>query len=96
MVTKKDIAVEAAKRLDCSILVSQDMLNVYLGVIQDTLLEWKDINLSWFGKLFIKKCVSRNWVNPKTKEAMVIPAYNTLKFKVSVPFNKEIRSKFPA
>ena len=95
MVNKREIAIAAAKALDCSIETAQDILNTYLGIIQQEILNGKDVNLTWFGKFSITKRAAKRWVNPRTKESITIPAYSTLKFKVSVPFNQKIKAEFP-
>ena len=96
MVNKREIAIEASKTLDCSIETAQDILNTYLGIIQQEILNGKDVNLVWFGKFSIAKRASKKWVNPRTQESIVIPAYSALKFKASVPFNKKVKLNFPA
>lgn len=95
MVNKREIAIAASKTLDCSIETAQDILNTYLGIIQQEILNGKDVNLTWFGKFSIIKRGAKKWVNPRTKESIIVPAYSTLKFKVSVPFNQKVKTNFP-
>lgn len=94
MVNKRDIAIAASKEMDCSIETAQDILNTYLGIIQEELLQGKDVNLVGFGKFSIVKRAAKKWVNPRTKESIVVPAYSTVKFKVSVPFNNKVKELF--
>lgn len=96
MVNKREIAIAASKTLDCSIETAQDILNTYLGIIQQEILNGKDVNLTWFGKFSIVKRASKKWVNPRTQESIMVPAYSTLRFKVSVPFNNKVKLNFPA
>lgn len=94
MVNKREIAAEAAKQLDCSIETAQDIFNTYLSIIQKELLQGKDVNLVGFGKFSIVKRASKLWVNPRTQQSILVPAYSTLKFKVSVPFNNKVKELF--
>ena len=94
MVNKRDIAIAASKTLDCSIEAAQDILNTYLSIIQEELLQGKDVNLVWFWKFSIVKRAAKKWVNPRTKESIIVPAYSTVKFKVSVPFNNKVKELF--
>lgn len=94
MVNKREIAIAASKAMDCSIETAQDILNTYLGIIEQEILNGKDVNLVGFGKFSIVKRAAKKWVNPRTKESILVPAYSTVKFKVSVPFNDKVKRQF--
>jgi nucleoid DNA-binding protein len=50
----------------------------------------KEISIHWFWKFSITNRKSKNWVNPRTLEKMIVPARNTIKLTVSTVIKKLI------
>jgi len=50
----------------------------------------KEVVIHWFGKFSITNRKTKNWINPRTLEPMIIPARNTVRFSVSTVVKKLI------
>lgn len=54
-----------------------------IRIIKETLAKGEEITLRGFGTLSVVKREERNAVHFKTKEPIVVPAHNTVKFRTS-------------
>ena len=80
---KKEIASLVADQLDTTKKESLEYVNAVFSVLFDTLAAGNTIDISGFGKFTIAQRAQRQGINPFTKEAITIPASNSVKFKAS-------------
>jgi DNA-binding protein HU-beta len=73
---------------------AKDILDIFVWIIEDSLLSWEEVNIQWFGSFKILRRKSKKGFNPKTREAIVNPAYSTPVFKAWLPLKRKIRAKF--
>lgn len=85
----KAIANEAWVTLDSASRV----LDWSIEVITNELNSGGDVNITGFGKFQISHRAARNGVNPKTKEAIKIPAMKSPTFKAGKWFKDAISGK---
>jgi nucleoid DNA-binding protein len=75
--------------------LSQDAVSKMLGAFIDiTTAELKkdgEINITGFGAFKISKRAARNGVNPRTKEAIKIPAMNSPVFRAGKTLKEAVR-----
>ena len=74
--------------------VANDIVDTVFDTITNCLLSWQEVNVPWFGKFCIQKRKAKAWINPRTKEAMQIPAYSTPTFKAWTPLKNAVKAKF--
>ena len=77
---KAELIGAIADKADCSKAQAETMLNATLAVISETLAQGGDITLVGFGRFHIDERAARTGRNPKTGEAIEIPAAKVVKF----------------
>ena len=81
--TKAGIVTEVYNRLDISKKEANELVEVVLDAMKDTLSEGSDIKVSGFGKFEVRPKGERVGRNPRTNVEIKIPARAVLRFKVS-------------
>ena len=82
-ITKKDLSIAVAETLATTKTEGINAVNAVSEEIQKALSEGKTIDIAGFGKFEILNKPERDGINPFTKEKIVIPAKNAVKFKPS-------------
>jgi DNA-binding protein HU-beta len=77
---KKDIARIIAQETNMTIKKADLAISVLLDVVTDALNNGEEIKINGFGKWLTYESKPRNGVNPQTKESILIPASNRVKF----------------
>nr|HID60046.1 integration host factor subunit alpha [Desulfobacterales bacterium] len=80
---KKDIIDAIQERLGFSRRETTLMVNSALEIIKLALEKGEPVNISSFGKFSVRSKKARRGRNPKTGEAIIIPAQKAITFKVS-------------
>jgi len=66
--------------------LSQDAVSRVLSSMIDTITSelkaWNEVNITWFWSFKISLRKARNWIDPRTKAAIKIPAMNSAVFRV--------------
>ncbi len=70
--------------------ISDNIVEDFLNLILDNLIQNKKVKISNFGTFVIRKKKSRIGRNPKTKEKKVISERNVITFKASKEFKNYI------
>lgn len=70
------------------------IVNTLFGEIENSLLLWQEVNISWFWKFMISNRKSKTGINPKTKEPMNIPWYSCPTFKAGKTLKIAVKAKF--
>ena len=83
----KAIAAQAGLSQDA---VSK-MLSAGIEIITDELKKGGEVNITGFGSFKISKRAARNGVNPRTKEAIKIPAMNSPVFRAGKTLKEAVR-----
>ena len=75
--------------------VSQDTVSKVLAsgiaVITTELKANRDVNITWFGAFKVSKRAARNWVNPRTWDAIKIPAMKSPVFRAGKTLKESVR-----
>jgi DNA-binding protein HU-beta len=79
-VNKTELIEEIALRTDSSKGEAQRYMESFEEVVASTLRGGDEIQITGFGKFYIRKQKAREGVNPQTKEKMRIPASKVLTF----------------
>jgi nucleoid DNA-binding protein len=69
---------------------AKEIYNVFTSILKDTIAENKKINLNGVGTFKVNNRKARKGINPKTREAIKIPASKTVGFKPAPSFKKEL------
>lgn len=80
---KNELAKELAVSEKLHLSTSIKAVDGVLRILKETLAKGEEVTLRGFGTLSVVQRVERNAVHFKTKEPIVIPAHNTVKFKPS-------------
>lgn len=81
--TKNDLAREVAVSEKLCLSTAVKAVDGIFRVIKETLAKGEEVTLRGFGTLSVVKRDERNAVHFKTKEPIVVPAHNTVKFRIS-------------
>lgn len=81
--TKAQIVVELAKKLEMTKKEVNSFLNAYNELIYKNVKKAKELTVPGLGKFYVTKTKRRKGRNPSTGEQIVIPAKNVVKFKVA-------------
>ena len=91
--TKKDLVNMVYMQVGFSKSISENLINEFISLIIENLIEEKKLKISNFGTFSIRKKKSRIGRNPKTKEKKIISDRNVVLFKPSKEFKTFINSK---
>ncbi len=81
--TKNELAKEVAVSEKLCLSTAFKAVDGVLRVIKEVLGKGEEVTLRGFGTLSVVKREERNAVHFKTKEPIVVPAHNTVKFRIS-------------
>lgn len=84
----KELAVSEKLHLSTSIKAVDGVLRI----LKETLAKGEEVTLRGFGTLSVVQREERNAVHFKTKEPIVIPAHNTVKFKPSKELKEQLNN----
>ena len=87
---KRDMAADISQKLDIKRFEAYNFVNLMIEVMLEKLGNGEKIVLSGFGTLTLLKREKKKVINPNTKEAMVIPEGNIVKFFPSKILKKQI------
>jgi len=90
--TKVELIAAVAEKAGFTKKDSKEFLNAFIDVVKDEVVAGGEVALSGFGTFTIVEKAARNGVNPKTGEALVIPAKKAPKFKVSKNFKDAVNA----
>jgi DNA-binding protein HU-beta len=76
-----------------SIKATEDMLDKFTTLVADLVKAGEEVQLGTLGKFVVTESAPRKGHNPRTGEAMDIPAKKVLKFKTSGAFKKNLNDK---
>jgi DNA-binding protein HU-beta len=79
--TKEDLIEAMVKKTNCTKKCAADCLNTILDEITKTLAKGDQVVLTGFGTFKVSKRAARTGRNPKTGEAIKIPAGKVPRFK---------------
>ncbi|MDP4709179.1 MAG: HU family DNA-binding protein [Rickettsiaceae bacterium] len=79
---KLEFVKHMAEQHNCTQIESEKALDMFVSSAFSALSEGKEISLMGFGNFSISKAAARTGRNPRTGEAIEIPAYNQVQFKV--------------
>lgn len=78
---KGDLIQKIAEDANLTKVQATEALNTVIGCINDTLKDGDKVSLIGFGTFSVNRRDARTGRNPKTGEAIQIPAKNVVKFK---------------
>lgn len=81
--TKAELSEMLFERLGLNKRESKDMVEAFFELINDTLVDGRDVKLSGFGNFQIRRKAPRPGRNPRTGEAIPIKARNVVTFHAS-------------
>ena len=88
---KQALAAAVAAELDTTKKVAEAHLQTALDLIMETLSKGENVDLYGFGNFKAVQRAERKGTNPKTKEAIVIPAHKVVTFKPSKAFKELVK-----
>jgi DNA-binding protein HU-beta len=91
-VNRTELIEELSTKLGSSKAQAEKFLNTFVGTITEQLKKGTEVNITGFGvfKKITRK--ARKGVNPKTREAMQIPASTSVSYKVGKTLKEAVKS----
>jgi DNA-binding protein HU-beta len=89
-VNKTELIEEIAERTDSSKDEAQRYIETFAGTIAEALKGGEEVQITGFGKFYVRKQKAREGVNPQTKEKMRIPASKVPAFSAGAGLKKAI------
>jgi len=89
--TKENLMEEIVKKTGSTKSQAGETLNVILEIITNSLVKGNPVVLTGFGSFRISKRKARMGRNPKTGEALKIPAMKVPKFKAGKTLKEAVR-----
>lgn len=89
---KNELAKELAVSEKLHLSTSIKAVDGVLRILRETLAKGEEVTLRGFGTLCVVQREERNAVHFKTKEPIVIPAHNTVKFKPSKELKEQLNN----
>jgi DNA-binding protein HU-beta len=86
---KEELVKAMAQQSGLSQKVSEATLNAFLHVVQETVKSNQKVALVGFGTFALRERAARTCINPRTKEAMTVPAKKAAAFKAGKGFQLE-------
>ena len=69
---------------------AKELYDVFTAILKDTVISEKRLSLNGVGTFKVNERKARKGINPKTREAIKIPATKTVSFKPTPVFKKEL------
>ena len=91
-ITKNDIGKNISKTIGIPFIFSKKITNNIILCIIDVILLKKEVNIKSLGSFRIIKKNQRIGRNPKTKKEYLIPAQNSISFKISNLLKNKLNS----
>ena len=88
--SKKDLVAKVAEATGKTKTEVDEIVSATISAIKTSVKE-EEIRLLGFGSFKIVRKEAREGINPKTKEAITIPARNTVKFTAGKDFKEAIQ-----
>ena len=89
--TKADIISEVFDKVGLPKQDAEELVEMILDMIKDTLKEGETVKLSGFGNFVVRKKNSRKGRNPKTGEVILIAPTRTVAFKPAPNFKASLQ-----
>ena len=89
--TKADLVAKIADHSSLSKASAEKALNALLETIQEALASEDKLTLPGFGALTVEKRGERTGHNPRTGEAIIIPACRVIKFRAGINLKKQVQ-----
>lgn len=90
--TKAEMASELADKIGITQKDSIQAVEVFLQCVKESLKDGENVTLVGFGTFYLKERNARNGRNPRTGEAVRIPAKRVVAFKPGKAFREAAKS----
>jgi DNA-binding protein HU-beta len=89
-VNKTELVEEIAQRTDSSKAEAQRYVDTLEKVVTEALKDGEEVQITGFGKFYVREQKAREGINPQTKERMRIPAQKVPAFSAGQGFKEAI------
>ena len=80
---KADLVTLITEKTDLTKVEVESVVDEFLQIVEDEILEGKEVKISNFGVFYKKERLARKGTNPSDGSPIVIPANNTVGFRPS-------------
>lgn len=91
--SKKEVIKLVADKLGKTQKDIEEVLDIIIETIKDSLVSGESVNFAGFGKFEISERAERKGRNPQTSEEILIPASKSAKFKPAKPLKDLLNDK---
>ena len=85
-----ELVEEIAQRADSSKVEAQRYVDTLEKVVTEALKDGEEVQITGFGKFYVREQKAREGINPQTKERMHIPAQKVPAFSAGQGFEEAI------
>lgn len=90
---KHDLSRQIAEEFGITKKMSERIINKFLTTIENEVAKGGRVVLSGFGGFSTSQRIARNGVNPNTKQKIIIPGMQTVRFTAGNQFKDKVRKK---
>ncbi len=90
---KKEFIQKVAEKGNITLRQSEEMTNLILETIKDTVLNEEELIFFGFGKFYIGINPERKGTDPRDSSPIIIPETKVLKFKPSTAIKKVLKNR---
>lgn len=90
---KSQLVEQIAKRSDLTLRQSASAVNAFIESVSSALGKGDSISLVGFGSFIVRQRAARTGVNPRTRQAVKIPAAKVPAFKPGKPLKERVNKK---
>ena len=87
---KADLVVAITEKTDLSKVEVESVIDEFLQLIEDELVDGKEVKISNFGVFYNKARLARKGTNPSDGSPITIPANNTVGFRPSKTLKEKL------
>lgn len=87
---KADLVVAITEKTDLSKVEVESVVDEFLQLIEDELVDGKEVKISNFGVFYNKARLARKGTNPSDGSPITIPANNTVGFRPSKTLKEKL------
>lgn len=88
---KKEFIAAYAEKIGETKKKSEELMNQFLDLVEENLVEGKEVQFIGWGTFYVKEMPARNGVNPATGEKIKISAKKVVKFKAGKKLSEMVK-----
>jgi len=89
---KSELIKKITEEANVSRKIATDVVNTFINIVKETITKEWEFSLRWFGTFKVSERKARTGRNPRTGEAIEIPARKSVRFKAGSDLKEAVNS----